>query len=389
MKRTVFILLLAAAALLMGCSSGGSRRPEGDIGGAHDAAVLFVNVGKADCAIVSIDGLAYIIDTGTEESFAQVYAALETLGVSSVEAVFISHCHSDHIGGLESILAKYSVGMIYSPAFALDDSAAAETAVDYSVPRTILNVGDTVTASGDAVFTALAPSRLNTVDDNDNSLVLRLCVNGRSVLFTGDMQFDEELTLLDTGADVSADVLKVGNHGNSDATSKDFAAAVSPSIAIFSTDTSVDSDSASSKVKNKLTSAEYYVTQDYDVGILLSIGRDGGLSITSPKRTAAAADVTLLYASKTDQTVAIFNNGDDADISGWFIYSDYGYEVFAFPHGTFIARGQTIVIAARKSALADSADFVWSKKNVWAKKKADSAHLCDPYGVEHDVCPSE
>ena len=121
----------------------------------------------------------------------------------------------------------------------------------------------------------IAPLEYNKKDDNDNSLVLRLLVNGKVFLFTGDMQFAEEQTLLNAGTDVSADVLKVGNHGNPDSTSEQFAKAVNPEIAIITTDTSVDTDSANERVK-KLFS-KVLLTQDYKFGIKITIDKDGNL----------------------------------------------------------------------------------------------------------------
>ena len=74
---------------------------------------------------------------------------------------------------------------------------------------------------------------------------------------------------------MSADVLKVGNHGNPDATSEQFAKAVNPEIAVITTDTSVDTDSANERVK-KLFS-KVLLTQDYKFGIKITVDKDGNL----------------------------------------------------------------------------------------------------------------
>ena len=51
------------------------------------------------------------------------------------------------------------------------------------------------------------------------------------------MEFPEEVSLLEAGMIPHADVLKVGNHGNGDATSEELIKAVSPSLAVISTNT--------------------------------------------------------------------------------------------------------------------------------------------------------
>lgn len=93
-----------------------------------------------------------------------------------------------------------------------------DLSADLSIPHTALAAGDTLTLGG-VTAQILAPLEPNTEDDNDQSLVMMVTANGRKILLTGDMQFTEEKTLLDTGISLEADVLKVGNHGNPDGTS--------------------------------------------------------------------------------------------------------------------------------------------------------------------------
>ena len=109
---------------------------------------------------------------------------------------------------------------------------------------------------------------------------MKLMINGRTLLFTGDMQFAEEQTLMDAGVDLSADILKVGNHGNKDATSDEFAQAVSPEYSIISTDTTVDTNSASKRVRKALSESTIYVTEEYEGGITFTILENGDINIT-------------------------------------------------------------------------------------------------------------
>ena len=71
-------------------------------------------------------------------------------------------------------------------------------------------------------------------DNNNNSIVLRLDYGDNSFLFTGDAESQAEADILASGADVEADVLKVGHHGSSTSTSDEFLAAVSPEYAVIS-----------------------------------------------------------------------------------------------------------------------------------------------------------
>ena len=227
-------------------------------------------------------------------------------------------------------------------------------------------------------FDVLGPLEYNNDDDNDNSLVLKLSINGKTFLFTGDMQFAEETTLLKADVDLSADVLKVGNHGNPDATSQEFAAAVSPEIAVIPTDTSVDEDSANERVVSALKGAEVFVTQDYPYGILLTVDADGKIDVSDPRPEGNNAKIEILELDKNAQTITLINNGEAADISGYFIFSENGLEVYVFPDGTYMQAGETISVACK----GGQGDLIWDEKKVWKTKKEDTAVLYDRFGNE-------
>ena len=69
---------------------------------------------------------------------------------------------------------------------------------------------------------------------NDNSFVVRIRFGARAVLFVGDAEHEEEAELLRRGADVRADVLKVGHHGSRTSSSAAFLDAVRPTTAVIS-----------------------------------------------------------------------------------------------------------------------------------------------------------
>jgi len=72
-------------------------------------------------------------------------------------------------------------------------------------------------------------------DINNNSVVLRVTFHRISILLTGDAQSEAEARLLSHGgADLRADILKVGHHGSAYSSTPAFLAAVHPKIAIIS-----------------------------------------------------------------------------------------------------------------------------------------------------------
>ena len=72
-------------------------------------------------------------------------------------------------------------------------------------------------------------------DINNNSVVLRVEFGRTAMLLTGDAQSEAEARLLSHGgADLHADILKVGHHGSAYSSTPEFLAAVRPKIAIIS-----------------------------------------------------------------------------------------------------------------------------------------------------------
>src|ERR1700712_5201184 len=89
---------------------------------AKDDALQMVAIdveGGGGTLFVTPDGKSLLIDTGNPEvsratgdhpSSARIKAAADALGIKKIDYLLITHYHSDHIGGLEGLLARIPIG---------------------------------------------------------------------------------------------------------------------------------------------------------------------------------------------------------------------------------------------------------------------------------------
>ena len=276
MKKILLISVLVLSLLAGGVA--------GESAAETELSLLALNVGKADALLLRSGESAYLIDTGTKKSAERLLSILGNEGVTRLSGVILTHTHADHAGGLKSVLASgIAVDRIYAPAYYVLKKEDGKHPVEKAVKKssytmedvTWLQAGDTLPLDG-GTLTVLGPVEKNEEAENCNSLVLLAEGGGGRMLLTGDMEFPEEGSLLNAGADLKADILKVGNHGEDDATSNAFIAAVQPSMAVISTNSEEEPDTPSPRVLQLLKTWNVTVqaTQDAPVGVLVTL-RDG------------------------------------------------------------------------------------------------------------------
>lgn len=241
-----------------------------------------VNVGKGDALVVRAGSYTCLIDAGKEKAQEQLEVALKALGVEALDAVFITHTDKDHTGGLKwlresDIEIRAIYASRYYPGTTEKKHQAVKTAKKLDLEVQWLGAGDSVPlGDSGAVFRVLAPAMEIPDDEDDNSLVMMLDSPDGRILFTGDMEHTEEAALLASGADLRCDVLKVANHGDSDATSAALIAACAPVAAVISTDSTEKPGTPDPGIVRNLQSigCAVCVTQDASLGVRIAL--DGG-----------------------------------------------------------------------------------------------------------------
>ena len=242
MKRKGFkgiLLLLSMLFALTGCSVSEATQHGMAVDTIQAEDVLlrvdFLNVGQADCALLSTNGHYMVIDGGNNGDADTILSYLEGQGVEKLDAVVGTHPHEDHIGSLDAIINHFDVDAVYMPKI-MHTSKTFENVLD-AVANKGLKIkspdpGDTIDFNG-LEIEVLGPQR-EYKDFNNNSIVLKVNAGETAFLFTGDAEETAEKDILQAGYDLQADVLKVGHHGSSTSSSQAFLQAVQPKYAVIS-----------------------------------------------------------------------------------------------------------------------------------------------------------
>lgn len=192
--------------------------------------VHVISVGKADAILLESPAAAVLVDCGTADSVQTVLNYLDARGIDRLDAVWISHPDSDHYGGLSEIERKLPVGEVVESASA--ESAVGSTALPETLPVRRTTAGERF-MYGDMLLEVIGPQE-RYAGTNDNSVVFRLRYGDFSMLFCGDIEEAAEQALLESGAPLQADVLKVAHHGSDTSTSAALLEAVCPQYAVIS-----------------------------------------------------------------------------------------------------------------------------------------------------------
>lgn len=269
MRRILIIFLIVVLLMLPGGSA------EEDL--LH---IYYVDVGQADSTIITCDDDVLMIDGGNAADSQLIFSILRnTLHIEHINCMIATHPHEDHVGGLAAALNACSVESLLTPVLEYDTKAfhsmmkyAGKQGVNIVVP----SVGDYFMI-GSARVDILGPLRFYE-NSNDNSIVCRIAHGENTFLFGGDAEWTSERDLVDSGVDLSADVLKVNHHGSDTSSSYVFLRAVMPEYAVISVGKDNSYDHPSEAVLSRLQDVGAEVFRTDELGSIECIS--DGTSIT-------------------------------------------------------------------------------------------------------------
>lgn len=219
---------------MSGFSSSAYKEMHGDV------AVHFIDVGQGDCSLIIAGDYTVLIDAGEISEKSTVITYLRSLDIDHLDMIIASHPHSDHIGSLSAVIDKYGTDILLMPDIAEDMIPITssyenliESAGKCGSDIRFANTGDVYTLMDDCTIEILAPVK-EYEDLNNYSIVCRLNYGDTGFIFTGDIEELAERDIVESGTDISADVIKVAHHGSNTSSLKVFMQAVAPDYAVIS-----------------------------------------------------------------------------------------------------------------------------------------------------------
>jgi competence protein ComEC len=206
--------------------------------------VNFFDVGQGDAIFIETpERHQILIDGGPDSTILEKLGQAMPFWDRTIDLVILTHPEEDHLSGLIGVLKRYKVENILW-------TGVLHEAPEYDEwERLIENEGAKIqiAKAGQKIFWSKNHENFIEIlypfenlagqdfkDVNDTSVVSRLVFGEKSFLFPGDIFEKAEGEILNRGATIDSDVLKVAHHGSKTSSSPQFLAEVSPEIAVIS-----------------------------------------------------------------------------------------------------------------------------------------------------------
>lgn len=202
-----------------------------------EARYALLDVGQGQCAVVSAGNEVLMIDCGGGFGRNAGDIAADYLGTmcrTRVDALILTHYHSDHTNGIKELLNRVRVKTAYVPTPALEDEAAIELLNCLRGAGVCVKLvrGPEALLFGRIESLMIPPEEES--KDNEGCLSVWTRCGDFEAFITGDAGFETELAAAAQAEAEWIDLLVVGHHGSETSCSEEFLMYTHPKEAYIS-----------------------------------------------------------------------------------------------------------------------------------------------------------
>lgn len=179
--------------------------------------VHFIEVAAADCILLRMGNHSMLVDSGRHGTADKVVSYLRSIGVDSLDCVFLTHPHDDHLGGFPGILNEIPTSALYrsylyeqfeSPR----QNMLARTLRELQIPEYFVT-NETRMQFGNATLTFYQWQNPN-AHQNNRSMIIKIQYGSRTMLLSADLENNGQKKLAaEYGESLRADIIKMPHHG--------------------------------------------------------------------------------------------------------------------------------------------------------------------------------
>lgn len=196
--------------------------------------INFIDIGQGDSALIRTNSKNILIDTGGiafgkgNNGKTTLIPYLKKQGVNKLDYVFISHLDADHCKNLKLLCENIKVKNIVFRKNGYKDYLKKYGKIN---AKKIIDIQSNENIIIDNLSLDIYQV-INSLSENDKSIVINLKTHNKKILFTGDIGLFTENQLLKKN--ISADYLKVAHHGSKYSNTEEFLKKVNPKVAVIS-----------------------------------------------------------------------------------------------------------------------------------------------------------